>query len=400
MIFSRFLLPFLVVFLASCTTTQSQNSSQAPAPTKVQTITTVSSVGSTNTKKSSNDAVYNSEHSCLDIDFSLLLVDHSVRDIEQKTEACLQNANVRYEFAQALFQKGFVEESLNQLQLIPNTKDKSSKLVLLETSDLVKRMDSPFVYAAEIANEKLERWLTRPSEVPEFNLKPPVRKNPPTPPVVVRSEFETSQEFNLRKRTIEKDYLNKISQLEVDYQKAIEDYNNNVEKYNASLEWEIRSRKERAEMMRSEFLVSEIKGALGKLLIENLNYNADEQIYYADLVSTESNYSTPIAIEIPLEEARDFKNDYQGIFPEPKFEITNGTISIADLNIPYKGQIYRALLTDLEFDFKPSREVISLKTMKDLNVDTSAPSEKILNNQININQIIKENRRYFQNVVN
>lgn len=269
---------------------------------------------------------------CDDIDFD----NFDLNNITPEIKLCLEESPVGYHYALKLREKGEITKSKEHLsKFLANNPDHKMAF------DLLKSYDAPLAVITEQAHKKLLKWLRSPSQIPEFSLKEPARPKLPKPVVLVKSEFETSDNFNIRVKNAQEERLAEIELLEDIYQKEVEEYNNAVDDYNLALNSEIEKRKEQSEAMLWRFIKEEVDKTLGIPVIRDAHYDADDEIFYAKLSSTRSNYDKWIIIKVPLEEAKDFSKDLNQVKPFLQFELdNNNSLIVTNVAVSYKGVRY------------------------------------------------------------
>ena len=86
----------------------------------------------------------------------------------------------------------------------------------------------------------------------------------------------------------------------------------------------------------------------GKPIIKNLNYDADNGYFVADIsFEIKNSFHKKIAIKVPRTEARNFNNNFKNLKPQAVFEYENNSIALKDIRIPYQKKTYLAQFTDL-----------------------------------------------------
>ena len=208
-----------------------------------------------------------------------------------------------------------------------------------------KRSYLPFEVIASIADSKLDGWLSRPSEVPEFLLKKPVLGIAPKPETLTKGEFETTQQFETRVALAQRNYDAKILKLQKKFQRGREQYNQAVKEYKLSLEVEKRRRQAAAEDKYWQYVFEAFSKELGEPTIKLIEYNADLGVFYAVLTSSRSLFSQWLAVRIPLEHARNIQNNADQVLPVLRFDKnTRNQLIISNAHVTFGKHKYSTQL--------------------------------------------------------
>ncbi len=208
-----------------------------------------------------------------------------------------------------------------------------------------KKSYLPFEVISSIANNRLIEWLNRPSEVKLFSLAKPVTPAIPAAPTLVKNEFESTQQFEVRVDIAQKKYNNNVNILQQKFQKQKANYNQAVKEYNLSLEVEKRRRQSLAENKYWEFIFTAFSTELGEPTLKLIEYNADLGVFYAILTSSRSVFSQWIAINIPLSNAKNLKENPSQVLPVIKFDKdANNKLIIASIYVAFGKHKYNAKL--------------------------------------------------------
>lgn len=231
-----------------------------------------------------------------------------------------------------------------------------------------KKSYLPFEVISSIADNRLEEWLNRPSDVKSFSLKKPVLPTIPKAPTLIKDEFETTQQFENRVVVNQKQYDKKIIKIQQEYQKQKENYNQAVKEYNLSLEIENKRRVSSARDIYWQFVFEAFSKELGEPTLKLVEYNADLNIFYGILTSSRSIFSQWIAINVPLSNARNIKNNQEQVLPVIKFDKDiNNDLIISGIYVTFGKHKYNAKLVDKPIDLsKTIKETIKSKKIQSL----------------------------------
>ncbi len=209
------------------------------------------------------------------------------------------------------------------------------------------KYETPFDIINERANMLLSNWTLRPSELPDFTEKKPIK--PLTPPslLLTKREFETTEEFQKQVQLKEQEKTIEIKTLEDKYQDAVNKYNSNIRAYNEALSEEKRLRDKESEKKYWEFVNATLPSILGDPVIKLVEYNADKQFFYSILGSTKSNLTQWIVIEVPVEKAKLLRKNKNDVLPILELKRnSNNDLVIKKIYISVGANSYIARLTN------------------------------------------------------
>ncbi|WP_229860112.1 caspase family protein [Candidatus Sulfurimonas baltica] len=132
----------------------------------------------------------------------------------------------------------------------------------------------------------------------------------------------------LKKYNLEKDKFEKTS----DFKKRVDYVKNNIEE------------------ITNVNMSKAYNKIYAKPLIKSIDYDADNELFYGKLTSSEGQFSKDIAINIPLEIAKDFYKYEKKV--KVIYEYRDEKVFLKNIVVPYEGKIYSAVLRDA--DYKPN----------------------------------------------
>ncbi len=211
-------------------------------------------------------------------------------------------------------------------ETIYDASSKNSSALSLQTGQsfhIIKRSDNanattnvdntgarnPFKIIDEIANKQLTNWLNRASDIAPFNKSKPQKPLLPMPTLLRKDEFETTEAFGRRVAGSERQRLKELQKLEREFQTAIDTYNADVNIYNEAIANEKKRRQQLSDRKYWEFVHTNLDTILGQPQIAIRRYNADEQVFYAELVSTNSDLGSWVKVYVPISKAKSFKHN-------------------------------------------------------------------------------------------
>ncbi len=151
-------------------------------------------------------------------------------------------------------------------------------------------------------------------------------KKPPKELKLVKDEFETTKEFELRVKTTK----SKQKKLIAKYKRDL---------YNTK-----KKAKKRA-----------IKKALeytwGRPILSDLKYDADNGYFLAKLkFEAKADFEKKVAIRVKRKYAKDFKYKFDKLKPYALFDYDGKAVSLKDVKVPYKNMDFLAQFTDVNLD--------------------------------------------------
>ncbi len=231
-----------------------------------------------------------------------------------------------------------------------------------------KKSYLPFEVISSVANNRLVEWLNRPSEVKLFSLEKPKVPKVPKVPTLIKSEFESTQQFEIRVDIAQKKYNGAVNVLQRKFQKQKNNYNQAVKEYNLSLEVEKRRRKSLAESKYWEFVFEAFSIELGEPTLKLIEYNADLSVFYAILTSSRSVFSQWVSINVPLSNAKNLKENSSQALPIIRFDKnSNNELIISNISVAFGKHKYRAKLINKPADLsKVIKETLEDKKVQNI----------------------------------
>lgn len=240
------------------------------------------------------------------------------------------------------------------------TSDKRLRKFIESNSKKSLSLDS----VVEIANKRLLVWLNRASEVPALDTAKPKRLKIKQDVVLEQNEFESSKEFAQRVKKTKKDIKDATTKAEQAYKLAIMNYNRAQITHNHKIANERKLRKQETSSVYYKMIEEEVRNVLGQPYVSNdLVYDADKELFYATLLSTQSDWQEEISIEVPRTIAKTFKSDTESLTPVLGFDIDdNSELFTSFVAVKFQGRNYKSKLS------KRPRNVLSKEIIK-VNID-------------------------------
>lgn len=219
--------------------------------------------------------------------------------------------------------------------------------------------------------KEVQNFLTVPL-VPEPSL-------PPTP-TLVKGEFEKETQFKER-------VLLEINKREAQVTALQAEYRSKVEARNKEAEKRLQLKDKYADFITKRYF----KKMMGGVSLQNPQYDSEKEIMYVDMVSTNSDFTRPLAIHIPLanDEAKEIKEQIneQSLDVKALFSVDKSTIVLNEVKILSNGKSY---IAEVQADkFVP-------QTVKVILPETQAQLDAIYQNP-NLADLIKVPKLSFAN---
>jgi len=194
-------------------------------------------------------------------------------------------------------------------------------------------------------------------------LIPPKIPKPKLPPIpkLIKSEFETQKMFNDRVKQARLKREEKIKTLQSIFRHQVEERNKKIDELKklhqkdlAQIELEEKAKRENIEKYMPYFTSIAMKYLVGNLALKDLRYDAENQLMYANLKSSNPNYHKKIYLKVPLDKAQIFKSkkDYT---PIVTYEYNKDKLTLKEIKVDN----YYAKLT--QTDYQPKQIEVKLK---------------------------------------
>lgn len=295
------------------------------------------------------------------------------------------SASKNYEHAIKLINSGDRVAGINILQDLVNKFPNYKKARVA-----LDKLESPFSLAASIVEKYIDNWINSPSKVKKFTAVKPKFPKLPKNPILKKGEFEKTIDFNIRVREAQKKYQQQLNAIKASYESKVNKYNEDVANYNSAIDWERKTRAEKVPAMRKRYLDTAFAEVLGNPRVVNLEYNADKEVFYGQIVSQHDNLKLNIEVPIVITKAKNFKKNVKNLKPSVKVDLIDGNVVFSDVSIKDNGATYPAKLTSSKIKVKESPEVTidgKIFGTDIFDVDVIKP--------LKVKQIKKNNRQFF-----
>ncbi len=339
MLLLKYIIIFCVVLLSSCNGYFNKYSSIAKSDntTKIEIKQNKQLIAVNN--QSIKDNISKIED-CADIDLEAISVDNF--SFTENIVKCLKSSPEFYKYVLFLYKHN------------SNKADKQLQKLITYNSKKNLSLDS----IISIADKKILLWLDRKSNVIEPQIIKPELNKRVEKIVLEQGEFEVVEDFEKRVAK-QKEIIQQKIQLEQQvYQAKLEEYYRLQEAYMLSLRAEKENRRQQSKEKYLDFLGEEIRNILGYPYFYDLSYNPNTRKFTAILSSTKSSWYEYVLIDVPLIEAKVFKESIKEIRPILNFDINNnGELYVSNISANFNRQNYNVKI-EKQKTYKLKSEVI------------------------------------------
>ena len=173
----------------------------------------------------------------------------------------------------------------------------------------------------------------------EKELKEIKKKYPSEPkkPIIkkadslVKGRFEKTSQFQKRVKTVKQKREAYITTVENEYKKKVLEYNRKTQELTDLYNKKVAYLKNNSEKVTAEAMSKAYDVVYGMPQLTAIDYDADNELFYAELTSSKGNFSKKVAIKVPLSIAEQF-------YDAPKktkviYEYSNGKIYLKDIKV-------------------------------------------------------------------
>ena len=242
---------------------------------------------------------------------------------------------------------------LQQLQSIyPEFQPQYQQLAAYtESQQLATTADKPAAIQAYV-EARLQDYSAADYEIAPIATDVPQRGEYPPLPRIVKDQYEKTATFQARGQKAEAEYRAQVARIDADYERAIAAYNAEIERYNSDLAAAQAQRVAQLATKRREFIGEAMALAYGAPQIANTAYDADNEVFHAELVGASGGFTEKVKIPVPIDQARALGENNQEAQVAVRFvERAGGVINLDDVRVAFRGQEYRGELTREDYQF-------------------------------------------------
>ena len=151
-----------------------------------------------------------------------------------------------------------------------------------------------------------------------------------------KGEFETTKEYNKRVKKTQYKRDIEIQNIHEKYNRSVAKYNKKVKNISDTYNNKLSYIEKNTEKIKALGLKKAYMHHYGTPIIKDIKYVADEQKFYAKLVSSKGDINYSIRFYFPLKYAKKAKNEILNSVPKVKFQYKDDTIIIKNIIVKYK----------------------------------------------------------------
>ena len=220
-----------------------------------------------------------------------------------------------------------------------------------EIQQLAATADKPAAIQAYV-EARLQDYSAADYEIAPIATDVPQRGEYPPLPRIVKDQYEKTATFQARGQKAEAEYRAQVARIDADYERAIAAYNAEIERYNSDLAAAQAQRVAQLATKRREFIGEAMALAYGAPQIANTAYDADNEVFHAELVGASGGFTEKVKIPVPIGQARALGENNQEAQVAVRFvERAGGVINLDDVRVAFRGQEYRGELTREDYQF-------------------------------------------------
>jgi hypothetical protein len=260
-------------------------------------------------------------------------------------------------------------------------------LIIILSTSIFANVSNPYENISD--DEKLKAvidfCLKKYINIPKPSYPPkPTKPKIKSAQTIVKDMFETTEQFELRVKKIQKERNEYLNNLKKQYENDISKYNKEVRIIQNHYNTKVKKIKDYLD----EIIAQAINKAYSKIYksfyLKSTNYDADSQIYYGKILSSKGSFEKNIAINMPPQIARKFYNNPS--IPEMVFSYQNEKLSIKDISVDFDNKNYKALALALDTEYETniiSKTIIDKKlNFEDVAINDYDSNLEKLNNSI------------------
>ena len=220
-----------------------------------------------------------------------------------------------------------------------------------ESQQLAATADKPAAIQAYVG-ARLRDYSAADYDIAPIAADVPQRGEYPQLPLTVKEEYEKTATFQARRQKAEAEYRAQVARIDADYERAIAAYNAEIERYNSDLAAAQAQRAAQLATKRREFIGEAMALAYGAPQITNTEYDADDEVFYAELVGASGGFTEKVKIPVPIGQARALGENNQEAQVAVRFiERAGGVLSLDDVRVAFREQEYSGELTRENYQF-------------------------------------------------
>ena len=262
-------------------------------------------------------------------------------------------------------QAGLAE--LQQLQSVyPEFQPQYQQLAAYtEIQQLASAEDKPAAIQAYV-DKRLQDYAAADYDIAPITKDVPQRGEYPPLPLTVKDEYEKTATFQARGQKAEAEYRAQVARIDASYERAIAAYNAEIERYNSDLAAAQAARSAQLSAQRREYIGEAMALAYGTPQIANTAYDADNEVFHAELVGASGGFTEKVKIPVPIDQARALGENNQEAQVAVRFiERAGGVLSLDDVSVAFRKQEYSGELTRENYQFVAEVSTVDAQPVND-----------------------------------
>ena len=234
-----------------------------------------------------------------------------------------------------------------------------------EIQQLTAADDKPAAIQAYV-DKRLQDYSAADYDIAPITQEVPQRGEYPPLPLTVKDEYEKTATFQARGQKAEAEYRAQVASIDADYERAIAAYNAEIERYNSDLAAAQAARSAQLAAQRREYIGEAMALAYGAPQIANTAYDADNEVFHAELVGASGGFTEKVKIPVPIDQARALGENNQEAQVAVRFiERAGGVLSLDDVRVAFRKQEYSGELTRENYQFVAEVSTIDAQPAND-----------------------------------
>lgn len=257
----------------------------------------------------------------------------------------------------------------------------------------IKEITNPYQRINTFSTQEKITILTNHYMKEAYNIPKPVLPEKPSIPTIspakelVKGEFESTKKFRQRIKNENEKKSKEIYKMKKLYIKNVSFYNEEVKSQTNTYNKKIEELKFNEQKLLSQATAKALFVIYGKPKIKELEYDADNEIFFGRIVSSKANFDERVAIKVPIEHAQTFKKNLDNIKLKIVFDLQNNKLRLKRLDIPFEDKTYTAILTDVNYKSKIIKVALNQDNIQLEKVDLLSADSILNQNDYNLKEL-------------
>jgi hypothetical protein len=260
-------------------------------------------------------------------------------------------------------------------------------LIIILSTSIFANVSNPYENISDDEKVKavIDFCLKKYINIPKPSYPPkPTKPKIKSAQTIVKDMFETTEQFELRVKKIQKERNEYLNNLKKQYENDISKYNKEVRIIQNHYNIKVKKIKDYLDDIIAQAINKAYSKIYKSFYLKSTNYDADSQIYYGKILSSKGSFEKNIAINMPPQIAKKFYSNPS--IPEVIFSYQNEKLSIKDISVDFDNKNYKALALALDTEYETniiSKTIIDKKlNFEDVAINDYNSNLEKLNNSI------------------